>query len=135
MHIDDWRERIDAVDLKILELLNERARFSLEIGKIKHRQNLPIYVPEREHAIYARMEHANKGPLTGAAVRRLNLSTIGFLQYVGPTLQFLVAILVFREPLDSAKLVSFGLIWLAIAVYVADSLLTHTAQPLADRPE
>jgi chorismate mutase len=71
MHIDDWRERIDAVDLKILELLNERARFSLEIGKIKHRLNLPVYVPEREHAIYARMEHANQGPLTAAAVRRL----------------------------------------------------------------
>jgi chloramphenicol-sensitive protein RarD len=77
------------------------------------------------------------GPLLlfGAAVRCLKLSTIGFLQYVGPTLQFLVAILVFREPLSSAKLLSFALIWLAIAVYVTDSLLTHTAQPLADRPE
>jgi len=71
----------------------------------------------------------------GAAVRRLPLSTIGFLQYVGPTLQFLVAILVFREPLDHAKLVSFGLCWVGIAVYVADSVRTHTAQPVADRPE
>jgi chloramphenicol-sensitive protein RarD len=77
------------------------------------------------------------GPLLlfGVAVRRLRLSTIGFLQYVGPTLQFLVAILVFREPLDHAKLASFGLCWLGIAVYVTDSVLTHTAQPLADRPE
>jgi len=77
------------------------------------------------------------GPLLlfGAAVRRLKLSTIGFLQYVGPTLQFLVAILVFREPLDNAKVVSFGLCWAGIAVYVADSLMSHTAQPLADRPE
>ena len=77
------------------------------------------------------------GPLLlfGAAVRRLKLSTLGFLQYVGPTLQFIVAVVVFREPLDSAKLLTFGLCWLAIAVYVADSLLTHTAQPLADRPE
>ncbi|MGH7494484.1 MAG: chorismate mutase [bacterium] len=71
MHIDDWRERIDAVDLKILELLNERARFSLEIGKIKHRLNLPIYAPERERLIYERLEQANQGPLTCAAVRRL----------------------------------------------------------------
>ncbi len=71
----------------------------------------------------------------GAAVRRLPLATIGFLQYVGPTLQFLVAILVFREPLDHTKLVSFGLCWVAIAVYVADSVRTHTAQPVADRPE
>jgi chorismate mutase len=71
MHIDDWRERIDAVDLKILELLNERARYSLEIGKIKQRLNLPIYVPERERLIYERLEQVNTGPLTCAAVRRL----------------------------------------------------------------
>jgi len=77
------------------------------------------------------------GPLLlfGAAVRRLRLSTIGFLQYVGPTLQFLVAILVFSEPLNQAKLVSFGLCWVAIAVFMADSVLTHHEQPLADRPE
>ncbi|MBE0542641.1 MAG: EamA family transporter RarD [Verrucomicrobia bacterium] len=71
----------------------------------------------------------------GAAVRRLNLSTVGFLQYVGPTLQFVVAIMVFREPLDQAKLASFGLCWVAIGVYVADSLVRRTAQPVADRPE
>ena len=71
MEIDDWRARIDAVDEKLLELLNERARCSLEIGKIKHRLNLPIYVPERERDIYVRMECTNPGPLTSAAVRRL----------------------------------------------------------------
>lgn len=73
--------------------------------------------------------------LFGAAVRRLPLSTLGFLQYVGPTLQFLVAVLLFREPLNHAKLVSFGLCWAAIAVYVADSVRTRTPQPVADRPE
>ena len=71
----------------------------------------------------------------GVAVRRLKLSTLGFLQYIGPTLQFLIAILVFREPLDPAKLASFGLIWVAIGMYVADSLGNQTAQPVADQPE
>jgi len=71
MDIADWRQRIDAVDLRILELLNERARYSLEIGKIKHRLNLPVYMPERENHIYARLERANRGPLADAAVRRL----------------------------------------------------------------
>ena len=71
----------------------------------------------------------------GAALRRLQLSTMGFLQYVGPTLQFLVAIGLFREPLDRAKLASFALCWLAIAVYIADSLLNQRAQPIADEPE
>lgn len=71
----------------------------------------------------------------GAALRRLQLSTMGFLQYVGPTLQFLVAICIFREPLDRTRLGSFGLCWLAIAVYIADCLWNQRAQPIADEPE
>ena len=71
----------------------------------------------------------------GVAVRQLKLSALGFLQYVGPTLQFLIALLIFHEPLQPAKLTSFALIWVAIAVYVMDSLANHMAQPVADRPE
>ena len=71
----------------------------------------------------------------GAAVRRLQLSTLGFLQYIGPTLQFLVALCLFREPLDPAKLTSFALCWLAICVYVADSLINQRPQLIADEPE
>ncbi len=71
MDIAHWRERIDAVDLKILELLNERARYSLEIGKIKHRLNLPVHIPERENHIFSRLAGANHGPLSDAAVQRL----------------------------------------------------------------
>ncbi len=71
----------------------------------------------------------------GAALRRLSLSTMGFLQYVGPTLQFLVALCLFHEPLDRGKLGSFTLCWIAIGVYVADSLLGHRPQPVADEPE
>jgi chloramphenicol-sensitive protein RarD len=71
----------------------------------------------------------------GAAVRRLQLSTLGFLQYVGPTLQFLVAVCIFREALDPAKLWSFGLCWLGIAVYMTDSLVNRRAANVADEPE
>jgi len=71
----------------------------------------------------------------GAALRRLQLSTMGFLQYVGPTLQFLVARCIFREPLDPAKLASFAMCWLAIGVYVGDSWRSRTAQPVADEPD
>ena len=73
--------------------------------------------------------------LFGAALQRLKLSTMGFLQYVGPTLQFLVAIVAFREPLDRARLASFGLCWLAIAVYATDSALARDPQPVADEPD
>jgi chloramphenicol-sensitive protein RarD len=71
----------------------------------------------------------------GAAVRRLQLSTIGFLQYVGPTGQLLVALLIFHEPLARAQLTSFALCWLGIAVYTADSILTRRPQAVADEPE
>lgn len=71
----------------------------------------------------------------GAAVRRLQLSTMGFLQYVGPTLQFLVAVALLHETLDPAKLGSFILCWIGIAVYVADSVLHHSPQTVADEPE
>jgi chloramphenicol-sensitive protein RarD len=68
----------------------------------------------------------------GAAVRRLKLSTMGFLQYVSPSLQFLVALVLFHEALDVSKLISFGLCWLALAVYSADSLLARQPQPVID---
>jgi chloramphenicol-sensitive protein RarD len=71
----------------------------------------------------------------GAALRRLRLSTMGFMQYVGPTLQFLVAVCLFREPLDHEKLASFAFCWIAIGIYIADSLLNQRAQPVADEPE
>jgi chloramphenicol-sensitive protein RarD len=71
----------------------------------------------------------------GGALRRLKLSTMGFLQYVGPTFQFLVATCLFHESLDRVKLGSFALCWLAIAVYVGDSVLRREPQPIADRPE
>ncbi|HSU57533.1 MAG TPA: EamA family transporter RarD [Candidatus Dormibacteraeota bacterium] len=73
--------------------------------------------------------------LFGVGVRELKLSTLGFLQYAGPTLQFLVALLIFREPLAPAKLGSFGLCWAAIAVYAADSIINRVPQPLVDEPD
>ena len=71
----------------------------------------------------------------GAALRQLKLSTVGFLQYIGPTGQLLVAVLVFHEPLDRVQITSFVLCWLGIAVYTADSVLTRHPQPVADEPE
>ncbi|MEP3562647.1 MAG: EamA family transporter RarD [Marinobacter sp.] len=51
------------------------------------------------------------------AARRLRLSTVGFLMYINPTLQFLIAMYVFHEPLGTEKLISFVLIWVALAIY------------------
>ncbi|MFP3976528.1 EamA family transporter RarD [Marinobacter sp. KMM 10035] len=51
------------------------------------------------------------------AARRLRLSTVGFLMYINPTIQFLIALLVFSEPLSPEKLTSFVMIWVALAMY------------------
>ncbi|MEH6387597.1 EamA family transporter RarD [Pseudomonas profundi] len=51
------------------------------------------------------------------AARRLRLSTVGFLMYLNPTLQFLIALYVFNEPLERVQLISFITIWIALALY------------------
>ncbi len=71
MTLSDWRRRIDEIDQKLVELLNERSRCALEIGKLKQAQNLPLYQPDREREVLENAERANPGPLSDAAVRRL----------------------------------------------------------------
>jgi chloramphenicol-sensitive protein RarD len=66
------------------------------------------------------------------AVRRLRLTTIGMLQYIAPSIAFLLAVLVYNEPLNPLRLLSFALIWLSLAVYTADSLLRR--RPAATEP-
>lgn len=58
--------------------------------------------------------------LFNAAARRLPLSTLGFLQYIAPSLQFALAVAAFGEPLTGAHIVCFGLIWTALALFTAD---------------
>ncbi len=65
------RERIDAVDLHLLELLNERTRIVEEIGRIKEALRLPIYEPRREDQVFRNVIEHNSGPLPAEAVKRL----------------------------------------------------------------
>jgi chloramphenicol-sensitive protein RarD len=60
------------------------------------------------------------------AARRLRLTTIGMLQYLSPSIQFLLAIYVLHEEINPTRLLSFGLIWLSLAIYSADSLLRRS---------
>ena len=57
-----------------------------------------------------------------AAAKRLPYSTLGFLQYIAPSLQFLLAVLVFGEPFGSAKAVCFGAIWTALLIFSVEGL-------------
>jgi chloramphenicol-sensitive protein RarD len=60
--------------------------------------------------------------LFAAAVRRLRFATVGILQYLAPTTQFLIAVFYFDEPLSTTKLVALVFIWTAVAIYAIDSL-------------
>ena len=55
------RKKIDAIDDRLLELLNQRADVVLEVGKVKQRENLDLHSPLREREILQRLEKANPG--------------------------------------------------------------------------
>ena len=71
MTIEDWRAKIDALDRKLVELLSERARCALEVGKIKNARNIEVFDPERERQIIRNILGENKGPLDDDALRRI----------------------------------------------------------------
>jgi chloramphenicol-sensitive protein RarD len=60
--------------------------------------------------------------LFAAAARRVPLSTVGLLQYVNPLMQLAIGVFVLGEPMPPARLVGFVIVWLALAVFTADSL-------------
>ena len=70
-----------------------------------------------------------------AAAKRLPYSTLGFLQYIAPSLQFLLAVLVFGEPLTTAHLVCFGAIWAALLIFAGDGIRSGRAAAARARAE
>jgi chorismate mutase len=69
--LDECRDEIDRIDVRILALINERTRVVEEIGRIKRALSLPIYEPKREDQVYHNVTVNNQGPLTADAVHRV----------------------------------------------------------------
>lgn len=67
----------------------------------------------------------------GYAARNISLTTLGILQFIGPTLQLLIGWRLYGEPMGTLRLVSFSLIWLAIALYARDGMRRRTPLPAA----
>lgn len=65
------REAIDRVDEVLVKLLNQRAKYAVEIGEIKGVLALPVYSPEREKDVLRHVEEASAGPLDPSSIRRL----------------------------------------------------------------
>ncbi len=69
--VEDWRRKIDEIDRRLVELLNERSRCVIEIGRIKQVSGDALYQPGREKQVLDGVASANPGPLPDAAIRRL----------------------------------------------------------------
>lgn len=71
MTIQNWRKKIDTIDATLLRLLNQRAEYAIEVGKLKGERGLSLWAPGREHEILSRMERLNPGPLDSDAVTKI----------------------------------------------------------------
>ena len=69
--------------------------------------------------------------LFSEGARRIPLSTLGLLQYVSPTMQFLIGVLVFHETFTHERMVGFSIIWLALILYSAEGLIMRQRMPRA----
>jgi chorismate mutase-like protein len=71
MTIGDWRKKIDEIDTVLLQLLNLRTEFAVEVAWLKEEEGLAMRAPEREQKVLAGMKNLNGGPLDGEAVTRI----------------------------------------------------------------
>lgn len=71
MELEKLRKEIDAIDEEILHLLNRRATLALAIGAVKRSRGEPVWAPDREEAILARLRKLCRGPLPERAVVNL----------------------------------------------------------------
>ncbi|HUE21268.1 MAG TPA: chorismate mutase [Bryobacteraceae bacterium] len=69
--LEEYRVSIDALDLRLLELLNERTQVVEQIGRVKRAAKLPIYEPRREEQVFENITTHNGGPLSPEAVKRI----------------------------------------------------------------
>lgn len=63
--------------------------------------------------------------LFATAVRRVPLSVMGILQFIAPTISFLLGVFVFREPFSAAQFAGFAFVWSALVLFAADGMLTR----------
>lgn len=69
--LEKLRKELGRKDLEILNLLNERARLVMEVGRVKHEDGTPIFDPSQESKVFSRLKESNEGPLPDTAVRHI----------------------------------------------------------------
>lgn len=118
MNVDDLRSTIDAIDAQIVRLLNERAKAAQAIGNLKRNSNAPIYVPEREKAVFDKLIQCNTGPLAEKALQAIYREIISAIRalekptsvaFLGPrdTFSHMAALRIFGAATEYFPLPSF----------------------------
>ncbi|MBN1871257.1 MAG: prephenate dehydratase [Candidatus Omnitrophica bacterium] len=126
------RKKIDRIDGDILNLLNERARITLEIGKLKSRHSAPTFSPVREAQVYKRLLRLNKrGPMQNRTVKAiyreimsgsLSLQTALRVAYLGPeaTFTYIAAVEKFGESIEKVECKSISDVFIEVERGSAD---------------
>lgn len=72
-----------------------------------------------------------------SAARQIPLTVVGLLQYIAPTLQFSLGVLVYHEPFDQTRLIGFGIVWIALIIFWVENYLAHRTpvEPIAEMGE
>ena len=79
-HLLELRQKIDKVDLELLNALNQRAKLVMEVGKIKQKEKIEVLDKGREAALMKRLSEHNKGPLDEEMLQDLFQSIINILK-------------------------------------------------------
>ncbi|MFZ9406934.1 MAG: prephenate dehydratase [Burkholderiaceae bacterium] len=129
--LSEIRQRIDAVDARLLELLAERGRLVLEVGALKHATNAPVWRPEREAQIMQRLADTNPGPLPDGALQSIWREVISACRalesrlrigYLGPvgTFSEQAVIAQFGQGVEAVPCVSFDEVFRATEAGTVD---------------
>jgi len=72
-----------------------------------------------------------------SAAKQIPLTMVGILQYIAPTLQFLIGVFIYKEPFDRTHLIGFGLVWVALIIFWVENFVAHRmpVEPIAELGE
>ncbi len=69
-----------------------------------------------------------------SAAKQIPLSVVGLLQYIAPTIQFLIGVFLYKEPFDQSHFIGFGIVWVALIIFWVENYLSHRV-PVEPIPE
>jgi chloramphenicol-sensitive protein RarD len=69
-----------------------------------------------------------------SAARQIPLTVVGLLQYIAPTMQFLIGVFLYKEPFDRSHLIGFGIVWIALIIFWVENFMANRI-PVEPIPE